>query len=94
MPDNLTPEPPQSPEPSQEPSTGPVHFDDQIKSLNDERPAPEFTLVPTPEGDVVQEVHTIEADRKNAEIDQRIEDIKQKRQQMREKIRGDFDRSR
>lgn len=65
-----------------------------IKRMNDQRPAPKRTLEHTPTGSVVKEVHTPEAARKNAEINQQIQAYKQGIKRNQGKAREHFDRSR
>jgi hypothetical protein len=68
-------------------------WEQKIKDKNDERPKPTFQLVYRPEGTIVQEVHTQEAQERNARINREVEQIRARREADRQRIKDDFDRT-
>ncbi len=62
----------------------------QIDALNQSRPHPEAALHYTPQGPVVDEVRRQAINQKNAEIDQQIEDFRQRMAAQQDKARDAF----
>ena len=83
MPEHTPPGPPGPPE------KGPVS-DVQIEALNESRPRPEFVHILTPEGPLVQEANPEHVNRRNAEIDQQVEAMRQRMAQEKDKAREAF----
>jgi hypothetical protein len=97
--DSITAEFPKEPHrepaaPARDSESPAFSYAEEMERINAERPSPEFGMVCVPESDVVPEVNATVAAEENAQIDQRIQAMLERRQAEREQCRGDFDRSR